>query len=189
MIEYGRFIPSHFPFPDLGKCRFLYYSLKLSKFSWGFPHQVLRCAIHSQSGAASQCEIAMIFEEGEAQLVRPWHFLFLLLRVSCSGPAVNRQQRKRSSASAERARLHLQDVLQADVSPSRPARIHVAALTGSWAPFRRVTTIIRGPARLSALSASSMVLTCSACEYPVDELNTLNTLCGWRVVRKLWDWW
>lgn len=128
MTEYGRFIPPHFPFPDLGRCRFLYCSLKLREFLWGFPFPLLRCAIHSQSGAASQCKIAVIFEEDEAQLVRPWHFLFPLLSMSCSGPAVNYQRWKSSLASAERTMLYLQDIFQVDVSLSGPAGIHVAEL-------------------------------------------------------------
>ena len=136
---------------------------------------------------------------------RPWHFLFPLRRVSCSEPAVNQQQQKSSPALAERTRLHLQDVLWADVILSGPASIHMTPLTGSWAPFRGVTAIIRAPAWLPAClhhQWRSLVLLWIPCrrtrhtQYRENELHgspTLSkislSLCRWRAERKIWDWW
>lgn len=90
--------------------------------------------------------------------------------MSCSGPDVNQQQQKSSLALADITRIHLQDVMRADVNTFRLASIHVAALTRCWAPFARVTTIVRSPTFY--LSASPMVPPFSACEYPMDVLNT-----------------
>lgn len=143
MTEHGRFIPSHLPFPELRKCPFLYYTLKPSEFLWRSPHQVLRCAVHSQSRAAYQCKMTVTFEESKTQLVRPWHSLFLLLRICCAVERLSSLDREKKQATSARD-------LQADVCLAGPPSICGAALPGSWAAFRRVTAVIRAPTWFSA---------------------------------------